>query len=117
MDSKNELMFSYGTLQLEKVQLETYGRKLAGTKEALIGYKLSELEIDDQEVVSKSSLRFHPIAFKTNNKDDSIEGHIYEMTQREVEETDKYEVKDYARVLEKFQSGKKAWVYVARNYL
>lgn len=30
-----ELLFSYGTLQLEKVQLESFGRVLKGTKDAM----------------------------------------------------------------------------------
>jgi len=31
------LLFSYGTLQLEKVQLENYGRLLKGERDKLIG--------------------------------------------------------------------------------
>lgn len=117
MDSKAELLFSYGTLQLEKVQIETYGRILTGAKDILIGYHLREIEIKNQEVISKSDLKFHPIAIKTNEIDNFIEGHIYEITQKELEKTDQYEVKNYKRILEKFQSGKKAWVYVGNEFI
>ena len=32
------LLFSYGTLQHEEVQLSTFGRKLAGEKDLIVGY-------------------------------------------------------------------------------
>jgi len=115
MKSKTELLFSYGTLQLNKVQFETYGRKLVGIKDKLISYRLSEVEIKSQEVILRSESKSHPIAVKTNNIDNVIEGHIYEITQKELEATDKYQVKHYIRILEKFQSGKKAWIYVAKS--
>ena len=34
-----ENLFSYGTLQYRKVQIETFGRILNGTNDILIGYK------------------------------------------------------------------------------
>nr|WP_299169530.1 gamma-glutamylcyclotransferase family protein [uncultured Allomuricauda sp.] len=117
MKPKTELLFSYGTLQMEKVQLETYGRKLMGTKDALSGYSLGEVEIKNQEVLLKSNLKFHPIAIKTNDIYNLVEGHVYEITEEELQETDKYEVGNYKRVLEKFQSGKKAWIYVADEFV
>ena len=35
-----EFLFSYGTLQLEAVQMATFGRQLAGTRDALGGFEL-----------------------------------------------------------------------------
>lgn len=106
-------LFSYGTLQLEQVQIKTYGRKLNGFKDVLEHYKIEQLEITDKDVLSKSEQQFHPIAVKTRNKFDYIEGLIFEISESELLETDKYEVSDYKRVLETFKSGKQAWVYVA----
>nr|WP_298422952.1 gamma-glutamylcyclotransferase family protein [uncultured Kordia sp.] len=108
-------MFSYGTLQLKNVQQETYGRVLTGSKDSLKNYTLDSLKITDTEVLTKSKQEFHPIAIKTNNNDDFIEGVIFEITEQELLDTDTYEVDDYERVLETFASGKKAWVYVAKN--
>lgn len=48
------LLFSYGTLQLEQVQLETFGRLLKGEKDVLSGYKITMLEITDPEVLEKA---------------------------------------------------------------
>jgi hypothetical protein len=36
-----ECRFSYGTLQLEAVQMATFGRQLAGTSDALRGFEWS----------------------------------------------------------------------------
>jgi hypothetical protein len=54
-------LFSYGTLQKEQVQLETFGRILQGDQDILIGYRLKMLEIINSEVLRKSSQKFHPI--------------------------------------------------------
>lgn len=108
-------LFSYGTLQLEKVQIENYGRLLKGKKDTLLSYKLDKLKITDTEVLKKSGKEFHPIAIKTGSPNDVIEGTIFEITEEELIATDKYEVSDYQRVLETFVSGEQAWVYIAKS--
>jgi len=105
-------IFSYGTLQLQTVQLETYGRILKGKPDKLAGYKLSNLKITDKSVIEKSGKEIHPVAIKTFDKKDFIEGMIFEITEQELKETDKYEVSDYKRIKETFESGRKAWIYV-----
>ena len=109
------LLFSYGTLQLEKVQLENYGRTLKGEWDRLKGYRFDKLKILDATVIAKSQLEFHPIAVESKSDTDFIEGTMFEITDSELVETDKYEVGDYQRIQETFESGKKAWVYVAKN--
>lgn len=111
----NHYLFSYGTLQLEQVQIETYGRKLNGSKDILEFYRIEQLEITDKDVLSKSEQKFHPIAVKTLIKSDYIEGVIFEISESELIETDKYEVSDYKRVLETFKSGKQAWIFIAND--
>ncbi len=113
MENKH-LLFSYGTLQLESVQQQTYGRLLVGSKDTLQGYKIEQLEITDPEVLKTSNQQFHPIAIKTGQFTDHIDGMIFELTEKEILQTDKYEVSDYVRILETFLSGKKAWIYVTR---
>lgn len=114
-DDKNHLLFSYGTLQLERVQIENYGRILTGKKDSLPGYLLDKLVITDQRVLERSGLDFHPIAIKTDSPNDLIEGTAFEITTSELEETDRYEVSDYKRVIKTLSSGRQAWVYVARQ--
>ena len=111
------LLFSYGTLQLEKVQIENYGRILKGDSDRLLGYKIGQLQITDSSVLAKSQLEYHPIAMKSENTIDFIEGKVFEISEAELVESDKYEVSDYQRILETFESGKKAWIYVAKTAL
>ena len=106
-----EKLFSYGTLQLERVQIETFGRKLVGSKDVLLCYQLSEIEITDQSVVLKSGLSVHPILRYTGNSNDEVEGVVFEVTEEELSEADKYEVKEYERRVGQFKSGESAWIY------
>ncbi len=86
-------------------------------RDKLTGYKIENLQITDATVLAKSQLEYHPIAVKSENENDFIEGVIFEMTETELAETDKYEVSQYCRILETFESGKKAWVYTTKNNL
>jgi len=106
------LLFSYGTLQLEKVQIESFGRILKGDHDALEGYKLGQLKITDPDVLAKSEKEYHPIAQFTNNPEDKVEGMLFEITQEELDQADAYEVDDYKRIEATFTSGKKGWIYV-----
>ncbi len=115
MKETMNLLFSYGTLQLEKVQLKNYGRILKGERDKLKGYKIIFLQITDTVVLAKSQLKNHPIAIVSPKGSDYIEGMLFEITDTELTETDKYEVSEYHRKLETLESGKKAWVYVAKK--
>ncbi len=78
------------------------------------GYKIEKLQISDSTVLAKSELEYHPIALKSEDKSDFIEGMLFEITETELVETDKYEVSQYHRILETLESGKRAWVYVIK---
>jgi len=110
-----EKIFSYGTLQLEHVQLETFKRKLTGVKETLVGYILSELEITNQDVIKTSGSNTHPVVYYTGNKADEIEGMLFEVTLEELWQADEYEVKEYTRVSAVMKSGTFAWFYAATD--
>ncbi|MBR9847515.1 MAG: gamma-glutamylcyclotransferase [Algicola sp.] len=108
-------LFSYGTLQLEKVQIESFGRLLKGKKDKLFGYKISYLKIKDEMVLKRSQEEKHPIAIKSNNESDFISGMVFEITNKELKMADEYEVEDYIRVNETLESGIEAWVYVKND--
>ena len=110
----SQLLFSYGTLQYEKVQVETFGRKLKGTPEILEGYRLKQVRITDPDVLAKSEEEYHPIAVKSENENDSVEGVLFEITDEELAKADSYEVEDYKRAEVSFKSGKTGWIYVKR---
>ncbi len=114
-NEQKSYLFSYGTLQSESVQMSTYGRKLQGEKGFLNGFKIEELEIQDPAVVSISGKSVHPIAIKTDNPKDQIQGSIFELSYQELLASDEYEVDAYERVKQVTISGKEIWVYVAKN--
>ena len=77
-------LFSYGTLQYKKVQIETFGRKLQGKKDKLIGYKLSMIKINNQDVISKSEESEHPIIEYTGNNKDIVKGVLFDINNEEL---------------------------------
>ncbi|WP_313386032.1 gamma-glutamylcyclotransferase family protein [Chishuiella sp.] len=108
------LLFSYGTLQKEKVQLETFGRILEGEKDFLLNYKLDYIDIFDEEVLKKSEQKFHPILTYSGNTSDKVEGVLFEITDEELQQADEYEVDSYKRIKTIFSSGKEGFIYVEK---
>lgn len=106
------LLFSYGTLQLDSVQLASFGRLLAGSNDRLPGYTLQWLTIDDPQVVTTSGASRHPIARRSREPGCGIDGVVFEVTDEELASADRYEVPAYRRILANFVSGRSAWVYV-----
>jgi gamma-glutamylcyclotransferase (GGCT)/AIG2-like uncharacterized protein YtfP len=107
----SEYLFSYGTLQKDKVQLDLFGRLLNGARDSLKGYKVSPIEITDKTFLAKGEQKDQRIAVITNDKNDFIEGTVFEVTAEELLHADKYEPEDYKRIKVKLESGKGAWVY------
>jgi hypothetical protein len=111
-----ELLFSYGTLQLEAVQRAIFGRQLAGTADALQGFELVTLAIDDPAVVAISGKAHHTMAKFTGRSVDVLSGTVFAVTSDEIQNADKYEVPAVKRVAVVLQSGARAWVYVDARY-
>jgi Gamma-glutamyl cyclotransferase, AIG2-like len=105
-------LFSYGTLQQEDVQLATFGRRLVGVADALVGYRQSMVTIDDPEVVRRSGKTHHPIVAFTGQGEDRAPGTVFEISDAELAHADEYEVAAYVRVKARLTSGLEAWVYV-----
>ncbi|HEV8554087.1 MAG TPA: gamma-glutamylcyclotransferase family protein [Casimicrobiaceae bacterium] len=111
-----EFLFSYGTLQLEAVQMATFGRQLAGTSDALRAFELVLLKIEDQTVVAISGKAHHTMAKFTGRASDVVSGTVFTVTPDEIQNADKYEVAAVKRVAVVLQSGVHAWVYVDARY-
>lgn len=107
-----EKLFSYGTLRYEAVQLATFGRKLTGNLDTLLGFNLSMVEIKDKGVVETSGDTAHPIITFTGNQTDQVPGFVFDISLEELKNADAYEVDDYKRISVQLQSGVNAWVYV-----
>jgi hypothetical protein len=110
--SKEQYLFAYGTLQTEAVQLATFGRRLDGTKDALVGYRLRIIQIEDQDFVAASGTADHRNLEFTGDPADSVEGTVFHVTQSELEQADAYEPSGYKRVLAQSRSGHDVWVYL-----
>ena len=108
-----ENLFSYGTLQLPQVQQSLFGRLLEGNNEELPGYRVEELKIRDRAVIEKSGTDMHPILVATGNPSDIVQGMVYAITTKELQQADDYEVDDYQRTEATMKSGVSAWIYVA----
>ena len=106
-------LFSYGTLQLQGVQIATFGRELAGEPDALPGFVRDMVEIKDPDVVATSGETHHPIVRPSANAKDFVSGTVFAISPAELEAADRYEVDDYVRIAVTLRSGTAAWVYVA----
>jgi hypothetical protein len=107
------LLFSYGTLQEEHVQLSTFGRLLHGLRDELPGFELSLVTIEDPQVVAANG-RTHYSSVTPNGRIGSrVSGTVFEITDAELSAADQYErLAKYKRIAAMLASGKQAWVYV-----
>jgi len=106
-------IFSFGTLQLESVQQELFGRAVATTPDALAGYRIGELRITDPEVIRASGKDIHP-ALLEGEPGDRVNGGTLDVTEEELAAADHYERVGYRRIEVTLESGTAAWVYVPR---
>lgn len=100
--SNKIVLFSYGSLQQQEVQLSLYKRVLKGDEDQLKGFKLAEELLYDQ----------YPIIIETKDNIDLISGYVFEITLEELKFTDDYEGEHYRRIQVKLESGREAWCYV-----
>ena len=110
--STMERLFAYGTLRTEEVQLSLFGRRLDGQEDALVGYCLRIVRIDDQEFVAASGTADHRNLEFTGNPNDLVEGTAFSVSRAELEKADAYEPAGYKRELVQLRSGRSAWVYL-----
>ena len=115
-EARPEFLFSYGTLQLEAVQMATFGRQLAGTSDALRGFEVALLKIEDETVIAISGTAHHTMARFTGRASDVVSGTVFAVTPDEIQNADKYEVAAVRRVAVVLQSGVRAWAYVDARY-
>jgi gamma-glutamylcyclotransferase (GGCT)/AIG2-like uncharacterized protein YtfP len=105
-----EAIFSYGTLQLESVQLASFGRRLAGEDDVLHGFAVIEIQIQDPAVLDASGIETHLALVPGDGP--PIAGKVFQLTAQELAAADIYESENYRRLEAPLASGKTAWVYV-----
>ena len=107
------LLFSYGTLQRQDVQLSTFGRLLEGAADELVGFEQALFEITDPEFVATSGKSHHAIVRFNGRGDSRVRGMVFELSDSELASADTYEPAGYTRIPTTLASGKHAWVYAA----
>ena len=112
----SERLFSYGTLQLDAVQLSTFGRLLDGSADVLPGFEQAMVLLEDAEVVAPSGQTHHPILSYSGNPAHSVAGKVFRISPDELAQADRYEVAAYRRVSVTLASGLQAWVYVEARF-
>jgi Gamma-glutamyl cyclotransferase, AIG2-like len=111
-DPHDIALFSYGTLQLQAVQLKSFERLLTGRDDAMPGFKTEMIEITDPDVLELSGERFHPVVVTSADANDEVAGKVFFISAEELDAADRYEVSDYKRIEVLLKSGIPAWVYV-----
>jgi gamma-glutamylcyclotransferase (GGCT)/AIG2-like uncharacterized protein YtfP len=107
------LLFSYGSLQEEPVQLSTLGRRLNGHSDQLVAFEQSLVRIEDPQVVATIGKTHHANVRVNGNEDSRVPGMVFEVSDAELARIDEYEAAfAYERIAARLASGGQAWVYV-----
>jgi hypothetical protein len=85
---------------------------LGGTSDALRGFEVVSLKIEDPAVIAVSGTAHHTMARFTGRASDVIPGTVFAVTPEEIQNADRYEVPAVKRVAVVLESGVGAWVYV-----
>jgi hypothetical protein len=109
-------LFSYGTLQLEAVQMSTFGRVLRGQPDELVGFEQSLLKIEDPQFVAASGKTHHAVVKSNGRPDSRVSGVVFEISDIEPASADRYEPAGYKRIATVLASGKHAWVYADARF-
>ena len=97
-------LFSYGSLQQPDVQLATFGRQLAGSQDALMGFELVTVQHAGKQLAN---------VIRSSRDDSRVSGSAFEITDSELAAADAFERGDaYTRIPATLASGGEAWVYV-----
>ena len=107
------LLFSYGSLQNEDVQLSTFGRRLNGQPDELSGFEPSSVRIEDPRIAAAIGRTHHANVTFNGNHASRVPGMVFEIAAAELAGVDEYEAAfSYKRVTAMLASGSEAWVYV-----
>ena len=98
------------------MQRSTFGRRLQGQTDELIGFERSFVRIEDPEVLASTGKTHHANVTFNGRQDTRVRGTVFEVTEAELAAADEYEGRDaYKRIAVILASGNQAWVYVASS--
>ena len=95
------------------MQLSTFGRRLDGQRDELLGFEPSSVRIEDPQLVAASGNTHHANVTFNGSERSRVPGMVFEITDAELVRVDEYEAAFlYERVVAALASGRQAWVYV-----
>ena len=106
------LLFSYGTLRDPVVQLSTFGRLINGLVDHLPGFRKEMISIADP-VFAAAHGAIQATVRHTGDGNDRVEGMVLELTDAELQQSDRYEPAEYRRQRARTGNGADVWVYAA----
>jgi len=105
------LIFSYGSLQQEAVQVSVYGRVLGGEPDELVDWVRGEIAVPKSHKASATLTHYANVTFAPGSGG-RVAGTVFEITEAELATTDGYEREaEYVRVIVTLASDRRAWVY------
>ncbi len=112
-EARDQVLFSYGTLQDADVQQRLFGRRFDGATDTLTGYRLDWLQERDPAAVAASGVARHRVVRASGDASDRVPGTVLYLSASELAQADAYEADDYRRVRVRLASGVEAWLYEA----
>ena len=107
------LLFSYGDLQRDEIQIEAFGRLLVGLPDYLPSCVQVLIAINDPAIRAATGKTHHANLHFSRELDSRVSGIAYEVTPGELLVADQFEAEfSYCRVSRRLASGRDAWVYV-----
>jgi gamma-glutamylcyclotransferase (GGCT)/AIG2-like uncharacterized protein YtfP len=107
------LLFSYGTLQEDAVQLATFGRRLAGQPDELPGFERARVPITDPRVIESTGRTHHENVVFSGRPDSAVPGTVFDVSEADLAVADEFErAASYLRIAATLRSGKRAWLYI-----
>ena len=107
------LLFSYGTLQIESVQLSIFGRQLQGEADELVGFERARVKIEDHDDIAALGQTHYANVVANGSVASKVSGTVFDVTDEELAAADAFEAPAaYHRVLASLSSGRTAWVYI-----
>lgn len=82
-------LFSYGTLQEEAVQLATFGRRLDGERDDLVGFEPSSVRIDDPTVAAALGRTHHANVTFNGRPESRVSGTVFDVSDAELAAADR----------------------------
>lgn len=110
--SPGAALFTYGSLQLPSVQLDTFGRLLDGGDDVLCCFTIDHLAVDEEHREAARGRTTRSVLRHTGSRLDKVVGKLVRLSEAELDAADEYEAWGYRRERVTLESGARGWVYV-----